>query len=187
LFWLVAHDAGPIPKIQCEVWRGVSWTIDVDFTRQNLRRETCDLVMQTILLQLSLLTGATYRTTGHSWSRMWALESMSNTQVHRDALLKMLGPLFIPRPKMAGNFQIRYSNGRIVLECLWNKWKGEQFIFHQWASSSAALVWGVIMDLWWGQCWHMKTELFLIVNTRLLEYFLRMYLRCYLKVTFSTF
>jgi hypothetical protein len=40
---------------------------------------------------------------------------------------------------------------------LWNNWrKARRIHFSPVGKQLCALVWGVIVDLWWGQCWHMN-------------------------------
>ncbi|KAM0872296.1 hypothetical protein ACQ4PT_038823 [Festuca glaucescens] len=74
---------------------------------KDLRRETCDHVMQAIV--------PPYRSYMQNYGPLVEQDVSASKYVKYtvDGLEKMLGALFVPRPKRSGSFQIGHSNGKI--------------------------------------------------------------------------
>ncbi|XP_037453180.1 exocyst complex component EXO70A1-like [Triticum dicoccoides] len=75
---------------------------------KDLRRETCDLVIQAIV--------PPYRSYMQNYGPLVEQDASASKYVKYtvDGLEKMLGSLFSPRPKRSGSFQIGHSNGKIT-------------------------------------------------------------------------
>jgi exocyst complex protein 7 len=74
---------------------------------KDLRRETCDHVMQAIV--------PAYRSYMQNYGPLVEQDVSASKYVKYtvDGLEKMLGALFVPRPKRAASFQIGHSNGKM--------------------------------------------------------------------------